>query len=397
MSEKQHTVGTYNMSFMSDLTIPIGPGMAWASEGAFLARLQVEKEPDKIRRSYWTNAKNLLKTFIEQKKPSVVGLQEMNVTATDSGTGTDAINKMLEEVNKTGTTYLQECANVTINNAGVSIIYDTAQIGTKVASKIVDNKNPITKNASGEPVSGPGGRPILMLLTELDGKKYLSVSMHGAQDPKLRLDMNKFNEYMVDNNKKFLEGEIQTFLGEGKYKITDASQLSGVFITGDFNDRYDGIKNIDILGETTKATYSGKAPKACCYNWDSSCPDADVEKDFETDIETDLKNNYKTCTEPASMKDAAGAKLPLPGDRGNTKNYRYAGDKVFVLNPTTNANLKIFRPEGFDDVSTQSDHELVYYEPSPSVEGGRKSRRASRKNRKGKRGKSRRRNRKSRR
>lgn len=385
MSEKQHTVGTYNMSFMSDLTIPIGPGMAWASEGAFLARLQVEKEPDKIRRSYWTNAKNLLKTFIEQKKPSVVGLQEMNVTAPVSetgteATGTEAINKMLEEVGKK---YQIESDEIVINpnvKPAVSIIYDTTKIGTKVASKIVDNKN--------QP-----GRPILLLLTELDGKKYLSVSMHGAQDPKLRLNKDDFNKYMVDKNKKFLEETIVAFLTENE--ITDASQLSGVFITGDFNDRYDGIKNIDILGETTKATYSGKAPKACCYNWDSSCPDADVEKDFETDIETDLKNNYKTCTEPASMKDAAGAKMSLPGDRGNTKNYRYAGDKVFVLNPT--AELKIFRPDGFDGVSTESDHEFVYYEPSPSVEGGRKSRRASRKNRKGKRGKSRRRNRKSRR
>lgn len=379
MSETQHTVGTYNMSFMSDLTTDIGPKMAWASEGAFLARLQGKTEE---RRSYWNNAKELLKQFITDHQPSVVGLQEMNVTAPGSGTGTDAINQMLKEVDEK---YQIESAEIVINpnvKPAVSIIYDTTKIGTKKASKIVDNAN--------QP-----GRPILMLLTELDGKKYLSVSMHGAQDPKLRLDKDKFNDYMVENNKKFLEETIVAFLKENE--ITTASQMSGVFITGDFNDRYDAITEINIF-DTEKATYSGKAPKACCYNWDSSCPDTDVEKDFG--------DNYKTCTEPPmdyttegqlSIKDANKAKLSLPEERGNTKNYRYAGDKVFVLGP--NAELKIFRTHEFDGVSTESDHEFVYYEPSssPSVKGGRKSRRVSRKNRKGKRGKSRRRNHKGRR
>jgi len=396
MSETQHTVGTYNMSFMSDLTTEIGPKMAWASEGAFLARLQGKTEE---RRSYWNNAKELLKQFITDHQPSVVGLQEMNVTDPGSGTGTDAINQMLKEVDATGTKYLQKCGKVDVNNAGVSIIYDTTKIGAEVAFKIVDNKNPITKNNLGQPVSGPGGRPILMLLTDLNGKKYLSVSMHGAQDPKLRLDKDKFNEYMVENNKKFLEETIVAFLKENE--ITTASQMSGVFITGDFNDRYDAITEINIF-DTVKATYSGKAPKACCYNWDSSCPDTDV-----ADVEMDFGDNYKTCKEPPmdyttegqlSIKDANKAKLSLPEERGNTKNYRYAGDKVFVLGP--NAELKIFRTHEFDGVSTESDHEFVYYEPSsssPSVKGGRKSRRVSRKNRKGKRGKSRRRNHKGRR
>lgn len=374
MSETQHTVGTYNMSFMSDLTTDIGPKMAWASEGAFLARLQGNESE---RRSYWNNAKELLKQFITDHQPSVVGLQEMNVTAPGSGTGTDAINQMLKEVDPK---YQIESAEIVINpnvKPAVSIIYDTTKIGTKKASKIVDNAN--------QP-----GRPILMLLTELDGKKYLSVSMHGAQDPKLRLDKDKFNDYMIDNNKLFLENEIITFLKENG--ITTASQLTGVFITGDFNDRYDAITEINIF-DTEKATYSGKAPKACCYNWDSSCPDTDHQKDFG--------DNYKTCEEPASMKDDAGAKLTLPEDRGKTKNYRYAGDKVFGLNPKQ--NLEKYRPASFigDGNSTESDHEFVFGVVGENVAeptiGGRKSRRVSRKNRKGKRGKSRRRNHKGRR
>lgn len=228
-----------------------------------------------------------------------------------------------------------------------------------------------------------------MLLTDLNGKKYLSVSMHGAQDPKLRLDKVAFDEYMVKNNKVLLEETIVAFLTENS--ITEASQLSGVFITGDFNDRYDAITEIEVF--YTKATYQGTAPKACCYNWDSSCPDEDVEKVFG--------NNYKTCKEPASMKDATGAKLSLPEERGKTKNYRYAGDKVFGFNPTQ--NLEKYRPASFsgDGNSTESDHEFVFGVVGENVAaptiGGRKSRRVSRKNRKGKRGKSRRRNHKGRR
>jgi hypothetical protein len=73
--------------------------------------------------------------------------------------------------------------------------------------------------------------------------------MHGAQDPKLRLDHTKFNAYMVKNNKEFLESEIKKFL---KDKNLDVKNLTEIFITGDFNDRYDGIKEFDIDGKIDK-------------------------------------------------------------------------------------------------------------------------------------------------
>ena len=134
---------------------------------------------------------------------------------------------------------------------------------------------------------------------------------------------------------------------------------------GDFNDRYDGISEIKIGDKV--ASYTGPAPKSCCYNWDSSCPD---------DFEEDFGEGYKTCKEPAAdqIKSADRGKLSLPGQRGATKNYRYAGDKVFGFDPQS--KLAIYRPEkeGWDGISTESDHELVYASFGENASGGRRKR-----------------------
>jgi hypothetical protein len=338
----EHVIGTYNMSFMSDLPTPIGTGMAFASEGAFLARLYGKPEE---RRKFWINAMTLLKQFLMEKSPSVVGLQEMNLSGAGANTGTDAINQILSD-----TPYKQISQSVPTNNAGLSIIYNPEKVGELKHVQCIDNPN-------------LGGRPILMVVTELNGKNYLSVSMHGAQDPKLRLDKDAFDVYMVEKNKQMLETETNRFLdSNGIAKET----LAGIFIMGDFNDRYDAIKDITIDGIT--ATYKGVAPKSCCYNWDSSCPDADVEKDFG--------NGYKTCKEPTidQIKNEVQGKLSLPGDRGATKNYKYAGDKVFGLNPIS--EMAIYRPvkEGWDGISKESDHEFVYATVGEATTGGKRRR-----------------------
>lgn len=307
-----HTIGTYNMSFMSDLTAPIGPKMAFASEGAFLARLYGD-EPG--RRSFWENAKGLLRSFIIDESPCAIGLQEINKTE-GTNTGSDAIDQMLLEFPN----YKQICRNVPTNNAGVSIIFNTETLGDDVESVIIDNPN-------------QAGRPILMVLTS---GGYLLISIHGAQNPGLRLNQTAFNEYMINNNKNTIESKASEFI-QGK-------NISQIFIMGDFNDRYDAIKNININGMT--ATYSGTAPKSCCYNWDSSCEDADLE------------DGGFSCKEPASMKNATGMKISLDA-RGATKNYKYAGDKVFGLNPSS--DMVIYRPSPHaDGISKESDHELIY-------------------------------------
>jgi len=326
---------------MSDLPTEIGPKMAFASEGGFLAGLYGKPEQ---RRSYWINAMNLLNAFLTEKQPSVVGLQDMNLAAEGANTGTDAINQMLA-----GTGYKQISHSVPTNNAGLSIIYHPGKVGELKHVHCLDNVN-------------QGGRPVLMVVTELNGKNYLSVSIHGAQDPKLRLDKNAFNAYMAEKNKAFLESSAKTFLDSNGI---DVAGLAGVFIMGDFNDRYDGITEITIGDKV--ATYSGVAPKSCCHNWDSSCPDEDVEIDFG--------NGYKTCREPPAdqIKSAEFGKLPLPGERGAIKNYKYAGDKVFGLNPKS--NMAMYRPAGFNGVSRESDHELVYASVGEAMAGGSRRRR----------------------
>lgn len=334
------------MSFMSDLATPIGPGMAFASEGAFLARLY--GKPDE-RRSFWNNAKNLLMRFIEQETPSVVGLQEMNMTDARTSTGTDAIEEMIKKVNESnGTAYKVISRNVPANNAGLTIIYDSVKLGDVNSEniKILDNVN-------------QGGRPLLMALTD---KGYLLATVHGAQDPKLRLDKDAFNSYMVNKNKTFIESAVTEFL-QGK------SDPKEIFIMGDFNDRYDGIKEITIRNKTVK--YNGRAPKSCCYNWDSSGTDNDVEVDFG--------DGYSTSKEPSVIKDPVTGKLTL-GDRGAIENYRYAGDKVFGSYPIT--DMKIFRPDA-KKISEESDHELVYAMYNDERSGGRR-RRAAKKTRKAK-------------
>jgi len=341
-----HTIGTYNMSFMSDLSVPIGPKMAFASEGAFLARLYGD-EPG--RRSFWENAKALLRSFILDKSPCAIGLQEINKTE-GTNTGSDAIDQMLLEFPN----YKQICRNVPTNNAGVSIIFNTETLGDESESVIIDNPN--------QP-----GRPILMVLTT---GGYLLISIHGAQNPGLRLNQPAFNEYMIEKNKNTIETTASEFI-QGK-------NISQIFIMGDFNDRYDAIKDINIDGMI--ATYSGTAPKSCCYNWDSSCENEDLEM------------GGFSCKEPQSMKNGTGMKISLEA-RGATKNYKYAGDKVFGLNPIS--DMAMYRPNPYEDgISKESDHELVYasFGANPK-RGGRRNRKTRRKlNKKRKARKSRNRN-----
>ena len=52
-------------------------------------------------------------------------------------------------------------------------------------------------------------------------------------------------------------------------KFLDGTKPKNIFVMGDFNDRYDAIKDITVNG--MKLTYEGDSPYSCCHNWDSSC------------------------------------------------------------------------------------------------------------------------------
>ena len=372
------------MSFMSDKSDTIDSENAQrSSEAVFLT--SNDTNTTEGRRSYWENAKKLLKEFLVEHEPSAVGLQEMNIT--ESGhTGTNAIQLMLNTIPKLK--YSIECKWVEAfgSKIGISIIYNKSKIGEFIAAECINNPN-------------QQGRPLLMLLTEKDDKQYLSISIHGAQNPNLRLNKDEFNKYMLEINKKFVEEKANTFLIEN-----NVQSLAGIFVMGDFNDRYDAITELVINGQTVE--YKGIAPKSCCHNWDSSCPDTEVEmgthysvdgiktykghkveygklgpcdmfiyenklytkqtpiqnKTFNDDEEVEKYwgQNNNTCKEPPETERIIdGLKIPLLDDRGKIKNYKYAGDKVFGLNPKS--NLEIFKyDERKGKRSIESDHELVF-------------------------------------
>jgi hypothetical protein len=346
----------------------------------------------------------------------------MNLTVKKSNTGTDAIDQMLLSI--TDSPYKMVSDKVDTNNAGLSIIYDESKIGEYVSHKVIDNAN--------QP-----GRPILMLLTRLKDNLYLSISIHGAQDPRRRLNKDAFNEYMLTNNKVFLEKTVNEFIDD--FIKTSNQKIHGIFVMGDFNDRYDAINELVIRGQTLSST--GVAPKSCCHNWDSSCPDDSVEKG--TRILTNTKDskpiyigdwvkykdlgendqfiyqnkiytktnlpqnktftddeyvekfwgeNYNTCIEPPKeqiIDNTTNSKLPLsPAERGNIENYKYAGDKVFGISPQS--GLAIYKyEERRGKRSTESDHELVFAtvgEATTPIAGGkRRSRKTKQRSRKARR------------
>ena len=161
---------------------------------------------------------------------------------------------------------------------------------------------------------------------------------------------------MVTNNKQFLETAIKTFFGNTKPK--------NIFVMGDFNDRYDAIKDITVNGMTL--TYAGDSPYSCCHNWDSSCKNERYNK---------FDENYGYCkTEGKDVK----TKMD-PTEEGYTMNYRYKGDKVFGLNPVE--DIQIYKGSTLNKTSVESDHQLVYAsftDPKANSEaGGRRRRRKS--------------------
>ena len=173
-------LGTYNMSWASDAFKNVSneelqqritdKKQFGVSEMTFMHR-DPGANDGRTERTFWTNALNHLKQFIIDHKPLVVGLQEMNLTDEGSGTGTDAVKKMLSELGEEysyklyckskGTPFNTEPALCLIVNDKEENIVFGEEENIKIAKddsdtnetfRIVDNSN--------QP-----GRPILMALT----------------------------------------------------------------------------------------------------------------------------------------------------------------------------------------------------------------------------------------
>jgi hypothetical protein len=328
-------IGTYNMSFMSDMGMVGNDGKSgdYASEATFLYSNKSEN-----KRLFWENSFKRLKEFVSEKSPLMVGLQEMNKSlATPDGfrraSGCEDV-----ALHFANTKYQFICEDIESPNGrpGLGMLIDTFVAGNVVASKIYPNPF-------------QGGRPIMIAYTK---NEFMFINIHGAQDPKLTAEYEKFNQYMVENNVKAIQQSIDEFRAE----YLQNRFIGHLFIAGDFNDRYDAITRIDIpVDNLGPLTYQGDAPLACCHNWDSSCS--------EERYAPFSNPKYGTCTKKDEWTNIKTKMNYTMGTEGHLKNYRYRGDKVFGEIPS--GDISIYPPvdEQRGNMSSEhSDHELVFAE-----------------------------------
>ena len=335
-----------------------------------------------------------------------------------SGIGSAEIDIKLKDVNnKNGTNYIQVVeevyANANTGWVGLSIIYDTAKFGEVKLKKIYDakiydaekdkekdekkdaaeqeyaeiNAEKIYDDDSKELKDNKGkyflqdGRPLLIVVTQ---KNYVFVCAHGAQNPTLisktmseeEIKIIKNYDTFNDNSQKhktYIQDRISDFLRIKKINPFD------LYLMADLNDRFDVIKNFDVIINTKieeeieeieekkiEITYSGKAPKSCCHNWDACCPEDRFGKkgipsckfpDLSDDGKFELKNNDSIVYKDDDKDIKPKAPMTELGEgAGLIENYRYMCDKVFGIHPS--GNIQIFgKTEG---ISKESDHQMVY-------------------------------------
>ena len=332
------------MSFMGDLGM-IQSGQ-YASEATFLNLMEGMVESNVgsktagplDTRTYWKNGLKLLKQFIVSEYPIAIGLQEMNLTSSGSGTGSDAVDKMLRSVNlEFGKHYHQVCAEISGSKGrpAVSIILDVDVLGSVIETKVVNN--PANFDNKSKPAQG---RPLLIVMT---GNNNVLVCLHGAQDPSLTSDIVAFNNKIILYT-SWMINEVEKFVA--------GRSVKNIFVMGDFNDRYDAVKLINITGK--RLGYQGSSPYSCCHNWDSSCTKSRYKQFPPFSSQNGKKlDKYGTCT-----VDVVHKKTDRMEREGFIENYRYKGDKVFGSYPA--GPIAIYGRPNKHLTSTESDHELVY-------------------------------------
>lgn len=326
-------VGTYNMSFASDMGKLIG------SEAMFL---KTNRSGDP--RKFWKNALANLRHFIKDHNPIAVGLQEMNLVE-KGDIGTAAVRNMLK--GRFGDRYgiVSNEVSFKFGKPALSVIWERKTLGELVNAVIYDNIEE-NWNPNWEKVSrtAQAGRPLLLVETE----HAILVNIHGSQNPPAGRNMHEFRQFTEINVKDLAQNIINDYQGDSK-KL--------VFLMGDFNDRYDAITEIPT--KYGKLTYNGYAPISCCHNWDSSCTDSRYYTEgFDA--------GYGTCNVPDPAPEAMG-------EEGWISNYRYRGDKVFGQYPDGTPSLFVYPSphSARKHTSTSSDHELVYGMFNLPKQGGR--------------------------
>lgn len=351
-----HTVGTYNMSFASDLGLDPNREGVYESEGSFLLS-NYSGDP----RRFWKNSLDAViyfwksKTFIKGHKPSFLGLQEINKTSVGSITGSAIITQKLKEINPYINIVTEEI-DTGKSKPALSCIWDRKKLGELVKSQISKlDYVPVIERQFTSKLTPDNGRPILMVYTD---KGYLLVVLHAPNNDDLA------RHHLLDFRKN-LNDKINNFSKDLKL-YTDR-----IFISGDFNDKYDAIQTLSLTVRNRDFTlkYKGTAPKSCCHNWDSSCSQSRYTQLLNLPGR-EGRQNIGTCTVPIDPVTQKPYPLAGPGKRtlmkaeGDIANYRYYGDKVFGTNPVDDIRIMRYidhvRPEVSNTSHSQeSDHEMV--------------------------------------
>lgn len=393
------SVASYNTSWLSDLGLPNN----YASEKNFLHQLfSDENETDK--RKYIKNAINnsidYWKNIKSNNEYPVIGFQEMN--------NRDSVQKIFDKKGyqqeyEGGSKYIVEQFKAFIGDdmfyykehfvtvqdpdivPGLLTIWDK-ELGVCIHEYGADLNFEISTNMSQK------GRPIMILFTE---SKNIFINLHGPNFPS---ESSNNMQFLRDNIQMHLDKAFEQLKNKNTELVIDKNEYN-IFIMGDFNDPYNSInpnKPLILNGkEYSYGNIGDKAPKSCCYNFNSSCPiDLYIDKDLTDEEIAKMKEisgfNAELGDEPVINKGDCfiiqnkvnrsrnqGPKISdvearSLGDRGKIENYRFTGD--YVLGPMDNIkqSLQIYNNSGKEDYSTKSDHEMVYakFEINTKLTGG---------------------------
>lgn len=362
-----HKIGTYNMSFSGDQGLDPRRTDVYESEGAF----HLSNKTGDLR-MFWKNALNTVVAFVKESNFTAIGLQDMNMTAKPTIEGT--LSSIKPRVNYK--VYIDKISTP-YRDVGVAIIWNAEKLGDIEASAIYDLDYTPKEYFVPNTTDKQQGRPIQFLLTT---GGYLLINLNAPNHEELaRRKLTDLRRAIAEKTTTFMKGR-------------EAIQKGKMFVMGDFNDRYDAIKEIriDIAGVKHILTYRGDAPFSCCHNWDGSCTDTRFTPIKPIGRVASARGNsraYGKCTVPTYKKANFGGKVEgtykktvgesyalagppgagpriLMGKEGTITNYRFTGDKIFGEIPV--GDIAIY-PPGRTGASKQSDHEAVAAEFSDAM------------------------------
>ncbi len=411
-----HTVASYNMSFASDL------GKPWGSEKHFIhdsLKRAAALGLDASDRSSWERAAQLVRHFwTKEKNSSAMGFQEMNTSTKldkigDPFAGGD--RRLQEILSGLGLEFYSANVESPYGFPTVVTVWKKDKLGEIMSNKEGNIKRPykyvadLGKDGEFSLNKVNIGRPISIVHTT---KGFTLINLHG---PNVSAQSHTHN--MIEL-RKAINIHVNRFVRRHNIRLNP----NKLFIMGDFNDPFNAInREHPLLIDRTRSSlhYNTEADgtkkvKSCCYNFNSACPDTDLnptnkrmEKNTMDNIFVNNQGHQIMADEhecfiresddaainqriwPGTIKKNASNMLNgksitelSVGERGHLKNYQFTGD--YVMGANVVKSLQTYRPAEFrQDVSLESDHEMVYAtftsEPvSGQVTGGTRRKRQTR-------------------